>query len=348
MNKKLCLVICLIMFLSLATLFVFGCGTDEPVAVDDPDEVDEPEEVVEEVDEERETVSLSLATTGTGGAGYIQGGNLAAVVNPLQDVFEVYPIATTGAMENVILVDTGEADIGYTPDVQLEEGYLGTGDFERAHENIRRLFSCAISYAVFIVDADTDIYTIDDLEGKTINWGLPAQTTRAFNNVLFDVIGLEPGVNFTAVELSTGDAFNAIRDRQIDAASQGATPQMASLVELATTKDIRILEIPDDVFEEFNERVGGILFQGTLPGGWYPGVDEDVQTWIMTISYFAHKDIDDDVIYEFTKQFWENIDELRSRDAAFEGLTINEALLPLEIPLHPGAERYFEELGMIN
>lgn len=341
MIRKSWLTIFVVCLFIVATMFVAGC--------EEPDEVvEEPEE--EPVEEPEEDLAhLSIATTATGGSGYIQGGNLAAVVNPLQDVFEVYPMASAGAIENLALVQAGEADIGYTPTLFLEEGYLGEGDLEE-HPDLRRLFTCGVSYGVFLVDADTDIYemTKEDLEGHTINWGLPAQTTRQFNNILFDVIGLEPGVNFEAVELGTGDAFDALRDRHIDAASQGATPELASLVELMTTRDIRILDMPDDVFEEFNERAGGILFRAEMPAEWYPGLEEDVDTWIQTIDYFAHKDADEEVMYQFTKHFWENIDELAERDAAFAGLTIDEAVVPLDIPLHPGAERYFEEEGIIE
>jgi uncharacterized protein len=331
MSRKVLSAVCLITLLTVSVFITTGCGSQQAAVEEGP-----------------ELVHLSLATTQTGGAGYIQGGNLAAVVNPKQTVFEVYPVASSGAMENVLLVDTGEATIGYTPDVQLQQGYLGEGDFEKPYDNLRRLFSCAISYGTFIVDADSDIYTLDDLRGKTVNIGTPAQTTRAFNNVLLEVLGLEPGVDFNYVELGTGDAFDALKDGHIDAALQGSTPQMGSLVELATTRNLRFLEMPDDVFEEFNAAVGGILFQGNLPGGIYPGIDNDTKTFIQTISYFTHKDLDEDVAYEFTKHFWENIDELKSVDAAFEGLSINEAVVPLAIPMHPGAEKYFKEQGLID
>ena len=341
--KKKQQMIALLCVVALLMVSIVGCGSGNGNG-------EAAEAPVDEAPASEGVVHLSLGTTGSGGADYIIGGSLASVLNRSQDIFEISPIVTAGAGENPILVNSGAADLGVVSDIIIEQAYHGTGDFREPLDNIRRLFTYSMLVGAFIVTESSGIESFDDIYGMRLNIGLPVQTTRDFNNLLFfDGMGLEAGTDFNMYELSTGDAFDALRDGIIDGTNNLTFWEQASVIELATEIDIRMLHMPDDVFDAFNEAAGGLLFRVEIPAGMYPGIDENIQTWANSTSYIAHKDMDEDIVYEFTKSFWENLDALQAEDAGFTALSIEEhALVDIDVPLHPGAERYFREVGLIN
>lgn len=350
-KKKLIAILCV---MALLMVSIVGCGNNDTNGNGDENVNDNGEDNVNDNGNEEsasgDLVHISLGTTGSGGADYIIGGSLASVLNRSQDIFEISPIVTAGAGENPILVNTGAADLGVASDIIIEQAYHGEGDFREPMENIRRLFTYSMLVGAFIVSEDSGIESFDDIYGMKLNIGLPVQTTRDFNNLLFfDGMGLEAGSDFEAYELSTGDAFDALRNGIIDGTNNLTFWEQASVIELATEIDIRMLDMPDDVFDAFNEVADGLLFRAEIPAGMYPGIDEPVQTWANSTSYIAHKDMDEDLVYEFTKAFWENIEALQAEDAGFTALSLEEhALVDIDVPLHPGAERYFREQGLID
>ena len=191
MYKKLLVILGV---LSLVVFLGVGCGTDEA-----------------EGTEEEGTARIAIATTGSGGGAYITGGAIAGVLNPLQDVFELSSMVTAGFGENPILVDSGDVELGMMMEAAIEDAYLGQGDFEEPHDNIRRLFTYNIFIAHLIVRDDSGIETWEDLRGESINLGVPAQITRDYNELLFEqALGYDLQADIDMNELSTGDGFDAL------------------------------------------------------------------------------------------------------------------------------------------
>lgn len=304
---------------------------------------------IEQVHGQSKPTPLSIGTTGSGGGAYLTGSSMARVLNTLQDVFELSPLVTAGFGENPILVHIGDASMGMVMEAHLEDAYFGRGDFRQAHSNIRRLFTYNIFIAHFIVRKDAGIKNLHDLAGKRINLGVPAQITRDFNDILMKALDVDIRKDIRMFELSTGDGFNALRDGIIHAASNLTVLRQGSLIELATAIDIEFLDYPKDIFNKFNELAGGVILPAVVPANTYPRQEKDNITWAAGSTIIANKDVSDDIIYKFTKTFWENLKALGEADSSFLALNVNDhALSKTNVPMHPGAKRYFKEIGLLN
>ena len=87
----------------------------------------------------------------------------------------------------------------------------------------------------------------------------------------------------------------------------------------------------------------------TIPAGTYPNQDEDVQTSAIKMVMFCRGDLDEETVYQLTKTFWENIDKLGEAQSNLKGLTPEEAVNDIaDLPLHAGAEKYSNEIGVLQ
>ncbi|MGI6084211.1 MAG: TAXI family TRAP transporter solute-binding subunit [Acetivibrionales bacterium] len=298
----------------------------------------------------KETVSVALATSSSGSSPYKLGSIISNVINTNQSAVSLSAQVTAGFNENLFMVASGEIPVGMTTAFDLHQAYNENDKYANNPEmkNLRRLGLYAIEYGHQIVRADSDIKTIYDLKGKKVNMNTPASITAARNDMIFKAFGMTRE-DFTPVEIATSGAMDAIRDRIADATFNGMSAGNSSLFELSNEIPVRLLEIPEAEFEKLNSYVGGTFGYGAIPGGTYKGQDTDVYTWMGYNLLFAHKDTPDDVIYEITKTFWENLDDLAAVDTGFALLKKDMATYgPESVPLHPGAERYLKEVGFIK
>src|SRR5690606_21868974 len=118
---------------------------------------------------------------------------------------------------------------------------------------------------------------------------------------------------------------------------------VAFIKDLAVTMDINIVAVPADVVEA----VGAPYVPSVIPAGTYDGQDEDVPTAAIGNILVTHAGVSDEVAYQMTKLLFENLERLKASHAAAGDIDVNKALDGLAIPLHPGAERYYKEIGLL-
>ncbi|WP_166461772.1 TAXI family TRAP transporter solute-binding subunit [Paracoccus alkanivorans] len=115
---------------------------------------------------------------------------------------------------------------------------------------------------------------------------------------------------------------------------------------LSATTPIRYLDIPQSVTDGMNQAYGGLLVPFEIPAGTYKGQDKAVQTLGLAQVVFTDANADEDMIYSFTKNFWENLEALQEQNSSFAGITPELGAKDYGVPMHPGAERYFEEASL--
>lgn len=147
-----------------------------------------------------------------------------------------------------------------------------------------------------------------------------------------------------------GDANNQLRDGIIDLVVQGGSPSVTGLSELDTTNPIRPLEIPQDALDNLAEAGFGYTTDMNIPSGSYANQEEDVNTVTTMSMLVVNRDMDEDTVYELTKALWENVErfveEQPNRGEYFDPETAYHELLDPEENMHPGAKRYYEEIGV--
>ncbi|PYZ92979.1 hypothetical protein CR194_07180 [Salipaludibacillus keqinensis] len=147
-----------------------------------------------------------------------------------------------------------------------------------------------------------------------------------------------------------GDANNQMRDGNIDMVVQGGSPYVTGLSELDTTNPIRPLDIPQDALDNLEEAGFGYTTDLSIPSGSYANQEEDVNTVTTMAMLVVNKDMDEDTVYELTKALWENVDrfveEQPNRGEYFDLEIGYHELVDAEENMHPGAKRYYEEIGV--
>lgn len=282
--------------------------------------------------------NLSAVPTGTG---WYFGISEAARVISANSPYEITVRESGGTRENAIRIGRGEVDIAFTEALVGYELYNGVGRFKDDHNpNFRYLLAIARSTMQWAVGADTDIKTLEDLEGQPFNPSSIGGGGEYITEQVFNVLGIQP--DYRRMRLS--DAAEAVVDGRIPGLSYNAIPPNPSFTEVHSKRPLRLLGISDEQFEMISAELP-FLAQSVVPADTYAGMPE-TQTVGIFMGLAANADLDEDVAYAMTKAYWENQEEVARSFPAADGVTPEDAVTAATFPLHAGAARYYEELGI--
>ncbi|AJY52066.1 TAXI family TRAP transporter solute-binding subunit [Halomonas sp. KO116] len=287
---------------------------------------------------------LSIATGGTGGVYYPIGGGFAEMINNHIEGAQATAEVTGASVENMGLIMRGDADLALALADTVYQAYTGTGDFEgRQIENTRALASVYPNAVQLVTLAESDIETIADLEGKRVSVGAPGSGTELNARALLEANGISYE-DFTPQRLNFNETADAIRDGDIDAGFWSVGPPTSSILNLAATRDIRLISLSDE--EVANAQAEEEVFAPyELAAGMYDGMDEAVQTIGIPNVLVVNSEMDEELAYQLTQLLFENTDELIAVHPAANDTTVEFTMDSTPVPLHPGALRYFEEVG---
>ncbi|MDI5932732.1 TAXI family TRAP transporter solute-binding subunit [Halomonas kalidii] len=286
---------------------------------------------------------LSIATGGTGGVYYPIGGGFAEIINEHLEGYEATAEVTGASVENMGLIMRGDADLALVLADTALQAYEGSGDFEgRQIENTRALASVYPNAVQLVTLADSDIESLADLEGKRVSVGAPGSGTELNARALLEANGISYD-DFTPQRLNFNETADAIRDGDIDAGFWSVGPPTSSILNLAATRDIRLIGLSDE--EVANARENEPVFAAyRLKAGMYEGMDEAVQTVSIPNVLVVNADMDEELAYNLTKVLYERIDDLIAVHPAANDTTVEFTMESTPVPLHPGALRYYEEV----
>ncbi|WP_062362459.1 TAXI family TRAP transporter solute-binding subunit [Vreelandella aquamarina] len=287
---------------------------------------------------------LSIATGGTGGVYYPIGGGFAEMINNHIDGAQATAEVTGASVENMGLIMRGDADLALVLADTAYQAYTGTGDFDgRQIENTRALASVYPNAVQLVTLAESDIQSIADLAGKRVSVGAPGSGTELNARALLEANGVSYS-DFTPQRLNFNETADAIRDGDIDAGFWSVGPPTSSILNLAATRDIRLIGLSDEEIANAQE-VEAVFAPYELAAGMYDGMDEAVQTIGIPNVLVVNADMDEELAYQLTHLLFENIDELIAVHPAANDTTVEFTMGSTPVPLHPGALRYFEEVG---
>jgi TRAP transporter TAXI family solute receptor len=200
--------------------------------------------------------------------------------------------------------------------------------------------------------AGSGIETWDDLKGKTIFTGPPAGSASATSEALIKIItGYEAGKDYTAVRLSWGEGYAALADNKIDMMVRPAEIGSSNIEQFGLSGEFRVLSIPEDVVgAEAMQALFGRPWRGMLQfdGGVYKGQLTSGEITALGFTQFVgtHSGVSEEVVYQATKAFWENLSEVHATAFFLKDVTPETAFTSVNVPLHPGAARYYDEAGI--
>ena len=303
-------------------------------------------------DQQQQQNFITIGTGGVTGVYYPTGGAICRLVNRDRSEHGIRCSveSTGGSVYNVNAVEQGELEFGVAQsDVQYQK-YKGTEQFEDqgAYEGLRSVFSIHPEPFTVVARADAGIETFADLEGKRVNIGNPGSGQRVLMERLMDEMGWTTDDFQLAAELQAAEQSQALCDNNIDAMVYSVGHPSGSIQEATTACDSVLVPVDNEASQALIEN-NQYYRQATIPGGMYRGNDEDTTTFGVGATLVTSEDVSEDAVYEVVKAVFENFDQFKSLHPAFANLEKEQmANDGLSAPLHPGAERYYQEAGLLN
>ncbi|MBQ3760113.1 MAG: TAXI family TRAP transporter solute-binding subunit [Synergistaceae bacterium] len=275
------------------------------------------------------------------------------------------PLEAGGTVKLLRGLITNKWDIGFIASPHYANALAGELNFEKdppslreRYKKVRTLFGILSGMGMYVVRGDSDIITIPDLKGKKLAIGAPGGMAGLVTRRLFKAYGLDADKNdYSAQYLEYGSALDEMRSNLLDGTILwGGIPQSGAF-NFTRQIPLRFLPIDADKFEAFRK---------DMPQGQYymlkefsPELlksvygekniiqDKPANMWTFQMMVVVRDDMPDDVAYEITKQFWENLDFVKSTAASLQSIDPKEALTVLSAEFHPGAVKYYKEKGWL-
>jgi len=254
---------------------------------------------------------------------------------------------TKASAENLNLLQAGRGEIAFTLGDALSDAWKGDADagFAKKLDKLRGISATYNNIIQIVANADSGIKTLADLKGKRLSVGAARSGTELNARAILKAAGLTYQDLGKVEYLPFGESVELIKNRQLDATLQSAGLGVASIRDLATSVKIVVVPVPADVVA----KVGDPAYQPTvIPANTYTGQTEDVATAAIPNFLVSHSGVSDELAYQMAKQLYANLDTLYAAHNAAKAIKLENAVKGMPVPLHPGAERFYKEVGVIK
>lgn len=294
---------------------------------------------------------ITIGTGGVTGVYYPTGGAICRLVNKdrAEHGIRCSVESTGGSVYNLNTIRSGELDFGVAQSDWQYHAFNGTDAFEGqgANPDLRSVFSLHAEPFTVVARADSGIKVINDIKGKRVNIGNPGSGQRGTIEVLMDAKGWTRDDFSLASELKASEQASALCDNKIDAMVYVVGHPSGAIKEATTSCESVLVAVND---EDVDKLIADNSYyrHATIPGGMYRGNPDDVMTFGVGATIVSSAKVPDEVVYNLVKAVFENFDTFRKLHPAFANLKKEEMVRDaLTAPLHPGAEKYYKEAGLL-
>jgi uncharacterized protein len=288
---------------------------------------------------------INVLTGGTSGVYYPLGVALSEIYGKNIEGVRTQVQSTKASVENLNLLQQGKGEIGFALGDSVKAAAEGNADagFAKPLDKLRAIAAIYPNYVQIVASKESGIGSFEELKGKSLSVGAPKSGTELNARAIFGALGMSYDDLAKTEYLPFGESVELIKNRQLDATLQSAGLGVASIKDLATSLPITVVAVPAEVAE----KLGAPFQAATIPAGTYEGQTEDVPTLAITNILVTRSDLSDEEAYQMTKQLFENLDSMVAAHNAAKAISLENAAKGLPIPLHPGAERYYQEKGVM-
>lgn len=295
------------------------------------------------------TVNLSISTGSMGGGFYAIGGGMAEYITKHVEGVRATAVTSGGVDENINRLDAGKADIGLVSTGDSFAAFRGLKPYRKKFDKMRGMGILFANWGEPYTLKKSGIKTYLDLKGKTICGGAPG---GSMHKLFFDWVrihGLDPDKDMKIVFLPARAAVDALKTGQIDAAMQIAAIPTPDITELSLTHDVEIIRFAPGYRDKLVKAMPKYLPM-VIPAGTYRGINEDIETVGMAALWACRADLPDDSVYKLVKALYspEGLAYMGKVHPAGKGIKLENAAKWAPIPFHPGAERFFREVGALK
>jgi len=287
---------------------------------------------------------VTVATGGSSGAYYALGGTIANLLNQNVENMNASVQSTGASAVNSTLIGQGKVELAFAMNDVVNYAYTGTETFsdKEAVANLRGVAALYPNFVQLVTLEGTGVLEVSDLAGKRVGVGAPGSGTEVNARQILSA----HGISYDDIDedfLSYAEAVEQLKNGAVDAAFLTSGIPNSAIMDLATTKDVKIVPIRKDVVEALAEDFPFYTSE-MIPAGTYDNT-EDVETAAVTTLLVTNADVDEELVYEMTKTIFENLDALGQTHSSGKKISLDKVRIGMPIPLHSGAEKYFAELG---
>ena len=285
----------------------------------------------------------------SGGSWYPLGAKIMQVMDE-----EIDGITTSntsgGGISNILAVNDGDAEVGFSYAHTAANGMNGVGKFTKPQKNVRHLATLYGSMFQVAVREDSEIKSFEDMKGANISPGKAKWTGTAFAEAILK----EYGISFDSIRENGGTVHHVsytesvalMKDGHIDAFMAATNMPQASFLELEQSPGIRFIGIADTAKQQTIIDNNPGFVAGVMPKGVYESVDADLNTLGITVNMVVSSELSDELVYNMCKSLWANYDKFVEVKSVWKRVKQEDALKGVAIPVHPGAQKCYDELGV--
>jgi TRAP transporter TAXI family solute receptor len=341
------------LILTIFTLAACGMGGSSTLG---PSDSEKQSEETSEQNSIKEPVNITWAAGSMGGGWYSMASGMSSILKEKNSNINI-KVIPGGSLQNIPFLDNSSAQIAWEQPPFVLAALEGKEPFEQASPNLRAIGNgFSQNYFHFAVPADSDIENSDDIFK---NDNPPKIALTPVNNAdewVFSKILDYYGTSYDKLKDAGGAFFHGsyteqaeqFKNENVDVIFAQLSLPGSAITDAAVSRDLKLIPMSDGLIEHLSESALG---KGTIPAGTYPNVtngDKDIQTATMATVLVTNKDVPDDLVYEITKIINENTDRLPAIHASLKDYKIEDAYKDLGSELHPGAEKYYKEKGIIK
>ena len=294
-----------------------------------------------------------LSTASTGGTYHPVGtaiSTLSKVKLLPKQKFSLTAVNSAGSGANVQALSAGTADFAILQGLFGSYATTGTGPVSEPQTNLRSVTMLWQNVEQFVIAAEmAKTGTVEDLtalKGETVGMGRQNSGTIGSNTVLLTGLGLSLD-DFELVDAGYGPTADALANGQAVAAGIPSGPPTGAITKLMASNEgkFEILDVTDEQLAAMDDG-RNLWVPYTISAGTYPGQEEDVKTIAQPNFLAVNASVDEEHVYLLTKTMYENLPFLQAIHPATKAMAIEQALAGLPAPLHPGAAKYYTEVGL--
>lgn len=290
---------------------------------------------------------INVLTGGTSGVYYPLGVSLTQIYGKAIPAAKSTVQSTKASAENLNLLQAGRGEIAFTLGDALSDAWKGDEEagFKSPLKKLRGVAAIYSNYIHLVASADSGIKSLADLKGKRVAVGAPKSGTELNTRAILRGAGLSYKDLGKVEYLPFGESVELMKNRQLDATLISAGLGVAAVRDLSTAVKIVIVPITPDVIG----KIGDAAYQpSAIPAGTYEGQTGEVPTVAIQNFLATHEGVPADTVYAMTKAMYDNLDLMVAAHAAAKAIRKENGPRGMPLPLHPGAEKYYREAGLIK
>ena len=294
-------------------------------------------------------VNISFPTAATTGALYPLGAGIANLWNTKLPYVTARVQASNGGIQNLNLLKGGNAQVSFAVSSITYEAMTGQRGFkDRAYKDVRVLAGLYYNPNQVVARGESGVKTLADFKGKSFAPGAAGGTTEVESRIHFTAAGLKYPDDFKAHFVGFTESIDLMRNKQLDGVWIMAGMPTAAVTEMCSTAGGKLVSMDDELIKKVQAQYPWYS-KLIIPANTYENQTEPVQTTAVKMLLLTDASMPDSVVYDLTKTFWENLDTLGKAHAVMKSVTREMAVADLAgIPLHPGAEKYYREIGLLK